>query len=814
MPANFLAQFPEIDLTSFLFGLILGGILWAIILKAAKVSHSGKKILVVKKEKAAGKSTTQLIEIINTNTLRICQTSHLAGFFIPLSKVYVPTELIYPYPYVDPTLDLPDAYESSQALPYIPELPEYYENIPLPSISLLSALSKQNLISIQGEIGSGKTTIVNAAISDIIEKNGDGLLFTECLPLYLHCSEIDIQNSENGDTFQRIGQSSQFADLHLPENAIKNLLTMHADSNKLILFIDGLDELDAQSINRYIDWIQKLLANHSNLRIVVSNNLSYTDDLEKLSFVTYFLSPLTSTKRQALKVNWYNAIFNSSIRDSLLAGSLIPEIDSIWSNQIIQPSNYFFTTLSLINDFSFSGNSGTQKTLLHSFISRFCSDNDDFEQLIKLAEEIFIRNDHLIDLDVINNLLKRSSVYEDQSSPQTPETEKTQPEESLFQKLVRTRIIVERKSNYFGFNSLLIFGFLLSDSYTRKTDSNWIYYYGNPLEETALRFNQQNDYLFQWLKQEDSPLHRNVSLLLKHMYKCQDNREELNQIAPVILSSLGSNSIPFSSRMKYLALLQHIDAQYAMKIFDILLAKKSSIATQMAAIGLGFLKSTESIAFLKSMLSDTPVLEKTFTALSLFRIWDSTSRKAIMEALTTGDDFFKRMLCEMFAIRLPEGKTLLLDMSSNGSIAIRKASIFGLKLIDDSEIVEHITRLIAVEKEWIVRDAAVRALEEINTNKLLLSHSAPPSPAGTDWLVAFASKQGTGISANTIPHDLLFDVVKNGTDPEKFAALNILKNNPSPTVVEYLTSLSVTQDYIGDRAYFYLSELFKKEIPN
>lgn len=812
MPANFLNRIPELDLVSFLFGLLLGGLLWAIILKVSKISSISKKFSFIGKEKTTRKSSAHLIEIINMNTLRVCQSSHLAGFFIPLAKVYVPLELIYPYPYLNPSLDLPDAYESSQALPYIPELPEYYENIPLPSISLLSALSKHNLISIQGEIGSGKTTIINAAMSDIIEKIGDGQLFTECFPIYLHYSGIDFQKSETIDPFVLISQSSQFSVLHLPETAVKKIITTYADANKLLLFIDGLDELDSQSINRYINWIQNLLANHPQLRIVVANNLSYSDDLEKIGFTTFFLSPLTATKHQSLKAHWSDVVFNSSIRDNLLSGSLIPEIDSIWSNQINQHTNFFFTTLSFINDFSLSGNSGTQKSLLHSFIIRLCNDIDDYECLKKLAEEIYIRSDHLIECDVLNNLLKRSSIPESQSSLTISATEKTQPEETLLQKLLRTRIIVERKPDYFGFHSLLIFGFLLGDSYTRKTDSNWIHYYSNPLEETALRFNQQSDYLFQWIQQPDSQLHRNVPMLLNHIYKCENNRNELNQIAPVLLSSLENNSIPFSSRLKYLSLLHHIDAQYAMKIIEYLLSNKSNSNKQMAIIGLGFQKSAESISLLRSMLSGLPVLEKTFAVLSLFRLWDSVSRKAIMESLTNGDDFFRRMVCEMFATRLPDGKDLLLDLSTNGSIAMRKASIFGLKLIKDTEIGEHITKVIAVEKEWIVRDTAVRALDEINTNKLNLNQSTPPQPDGIDWLVAFASKHGTGIAANTIPYELLFDVVKSGNDPEKFAALNILKNNPSTKVMEYLTSLSETQDYIGDRAYFYLSELLRREI--
>jgi hypothetical protein len=813
MPANFLNQLPEIDLVSFLFGLFLGGVLWAIILKVLKVSHTSKKRLVIKKEKTVKKSSSQLVETIKVSTLRTCQSSHLAGFLFPLSTVYVPTELIYPYPYVDPSFDLPDAYESSQALPYIPELPEYYENIPLPSISLLSALAKQKLISIHGDIGSGKSTIMHAAISDIIEKNGEGLQFDECLPLYLQCSEFDCHKSENTDPFESITQAYQFTELHLPENALKNLLTTYMDSSKLILFIDGLDELDSQQFQIYTTWLHKLLASRSQLRVVVTGNLTYSDELESIGFITYFVSPLINSVRETLKSNWSNAIINSSIRESLLKESSIAEIETIWSNQKNLHLNHFFSTLSLLNDFSFSGNSGTQKSLLHSYILRFCREHTDYQRLKVLAEEIYIRNDHLIERDAIAKLLKQVPNLEDHSPLQVPESENVNQEETLFQKLVRARIIVERKPGYFGFQSLLVFGFLLGESYTLRTDSSWVFYYNNPLEEAALRFNPQSEYILQWIQQSDTPLHRNISLLSNHMFKCKNNRSEFHQIAPVIISSLENNSISFSSRLKYLSLLYTVDTQYAIKIFEYLLSKKSSHNKQMAAIGLGFQKTTESVALLKTILSDSSVIEKLFSVLSLFRLSDSTSLKLIMETLTTGDDFFRRIVCEMLACRLPEGKNLLLKLSTNGSIAMRKASIFGLKLIKDISIVEHITRRIAEEKEWIVRDTAVRALEEINTNKLSLNHYATPTPDNLDWLVAYASKLGTGISANSIPYELLYDVVKNGNDPDKFAALNILKNNPSPQVIQYFANLSDTQDYIGDRAYFFLSELLRKEIP-
>ncbi len=104
-----------------------------------------------------------------------------------------------------------------------------------------------------------------------------------------------------------------------------------------------------------------------------------------------------------MKTHWIDAIFNSSMRDTFLGKSVISEIETIWSNQVNQHSNFFFTTLALINDISFSGNSGSQRSLIYSYIFRFCDDTDDYERLKKLAEELYINNEHLIERDVFFN---------------------------------------------------------------------------------------------------------------------------------------------------------------------------------------------------------------------------------------------------------------------------------------------------------------------------------------------------------------------------------------------------------------------------
>lgn len=810
MLGNYFSFLPEIDLLSFILGLALGGALWAFLSRIFKSSRKVKVVKTVKKDKFRPKTAAQLAERLNTNTLRFSQANHLAGFLVPLTEIFVDTKLIYPYPYVDPKTDIADAYESSQAFPFLPQHPEYYENIPMPSIGLISALLKHNLVSIQGEIGSGKTTLFSAVVSDIIERKGDGAQLNGFLPLSIHCSEIDLQKIDEENPLFNLVKLGQLSDLHQPDTALKNFLSTYLDAGKLIVFLDGLDELDSHFFNQYVFWINTLVKQYPQLRLAINVDRIYAKDLEVLGFIKYFISPLNSSIQQVLHENWRNAIIKSNIRNSLFLNN-IDDIDLLWENQKRVSSNFFFATLSLLNDFSLSGKASSKKLLLQSHLSRVCFSSEEITRLRKAAEELYIRQDHLLERGTLNSIFGNKLTLDSGTNLGISIPEKTQGDETLLDRLIRSHILVERQINRFGFCSLHFFGYLLSESYSRKTDSDWKYYQCNPLEEIALRYNTQTDYMDTWIQDTDFPLGRNISLLSRHFHKLTADNTQLNKIAPTVLSGLTNNSSSLSNRLQYLSLLLPLETQFVNKIFEFLISSKATLNKQLAIIGLGFQRSAEGIALVKSTLTGLTSLEKILCTITFFRLWDSTSRKYVNEFLSGGDDYLRRIVCELYALKYPSGKALLIDNSINGSIAIRKASIFGLKLIDSPDIEEHITRRIAEEKEWIVRDAAVRALEEINTGKLLLHHDTPPLPDKSDWLVEFASKSGMGISPNSYPFDVLFEVMKSGTDLEKMAALKMLGTNASLKAVEFLSTLSSNHDYLGDRAHFYLAEIIQNE---
>jgi HEAT repeat protein len=77
------------------------------------------------------------------------------------------------------------------------------------------------------------------------------------------------------------------------------------------------------------------------------------------------------------------------------------------------------------------------------------------------------------------------------------------------------------------------------------------------------------------------------------------------------------------------------------------------------------------------------------------------------------------------------------------------------------------------DKEWVVRNAAIQALEEIHQPN---PHVPQPLPALTEttWLVEFASKQGMGIAEGEQALNLVLQALKTGTEDERLAALEYI----------------------------------------
>ena len=385
MPANLFKQFPHIDLFSFIAGLVLGAILYFVFVRLFKLFIQIRSTRIKTKEKTQTVSKVKLIDRYKLDLLKRAQSDHLLGPLFPLSEIFVSVPLIYPYPYVDPKAKLVDTIEASSLLPFVTDTPEFYETIPFRSRSLLSAIKDHRLLLIQGQIGAGKTTLINNAISNILENKLDSAALSGSTPIYAHFSEINIASVVKEDPLQILFEISQFRALNTSKSILEATFIPVITQGNAILFLDGLDEAAPSVISEFTFWLESIIKACPLLKIVLAVNPAFTDGLQRIGFVTYLISPVNLGIRKELRKKLTLSLRKFQIF-ALPPTSVVPISEDSWIRQNEGYTDLFTITLSLIADLSLSGTAQGRSSLLQSFINRFCSDIHNMTGYLELRD--------------------------------------------------------------------------------------------------------------------------------------------------------------------------------------------------------------------------------------------------------------------------------------------------------------------------------------------------------------------------------------------------------------------------------------------
>jgi hypothetical protein len=110
-------------------------------------------------------------------------------------------------------------------------------------------------------------------------------------------------------------------------------------------------------------------------------------------------------------------------------------------------------------------------------------------------------------------------------------------------------------------------------------------------------------------------------------------------------------------------------------------------------------------------------------------------------------------------------------------LLVRRSVAYGLGRIPESWAKDLIDHMETEDDQWAVRNAAM----EVNECSQKLNPHIPqrlPPPTESPWIIAFAGKQGLGVSPDKPPIDLLLMALKSGTEEERLASLAYLRMMP------------------------------------
>jgi HEAT repeat protein len=188
--------------------------------------------------------------------------------------------------------------------------------------------------------------------------------------------------------------------------------------------------------------------------------------------------------------------------------------------------------------------------------------------------------------------------------------------------------------------------------------------------------------------------------------------------------------------------------------------------------------------------------------MALFAMNRDDTLEFTVKILLQADEDLRRTAAELLTLDPFEGYSVLKDGISQQDLLVRRAVVFGLGLLRNDWSRNLLQQLQASEAQWVVRTAAVQALESLDSidpaipHKILEPHLSP-------WLIQAASNNGEGISPGIQPIGLLLKLLDNGTDEEKHGVLDYLSLTDQESVIVRIYDVMFSQqDQIREAAFY------------
>lgn len=169
------------------------------------------------------------------------------------------------------------------------------------NMDLEDLFSKSNLLWIDGDAGSGKSTLMQWIAVNSASNNGDLLPdFKDSIPFLI---ELRKQDAKNISIKKAVDSVMYDSDCQMPDNWISKCL----ETGNAIVLIDGFDEVRATDRDSVLDWIEDYIAKYPKMRIVVTSRPQAGKNIGK-KFARCRLLPMTREKVNLFLEYWHEAV--------------------------------------------------------------------------------------------------------------------------------------------------------------------------------------------------------------------------------------------------------------------------------------------------------------------------------------------------------------------------------------------------------------------------------------------------------------------------------------------------------------------------
>lgn len=725
--------------------------------------------------------------------LKQAQRQHLANQLFPLDDLIVQPKLIVPPPLYEPGVWSAAEDITTSTIPFLIDWPEFSSTYQAHSCSLAEALREGANIIVIGQPGSGKTITLADFASQVARKSTPANLFHDHIVLFLHiCDLFPLEKSLEKPLGKIVEIVTQNASRQI-QKRLPKWINYKVGEGKAILLLDGLDELPQKHFDQASAFVATLINENPKIQVVTTASTEYTGSLNHLGFTPIPVASWTKIEKIKLIEKWEKA-WTKSLYETNQYFDIDTALINSWFILDRFDENPLELTLKLWAAYAGDVVGASSGNEIYAHLLRMSKrDQQSIQAMGQIAlQMVSTEEPFLASKDVENwarewNQKTKQMVFSSKTGDQGEKEDFAISGRAAkeFQNLVDAGIVRECYENRIFFSHPSFTSYLAA--YTTNALSSSVSVLSMPEWNNPSRWSTRlqtfkylpytpdvDQIVNKYLQLDDEITYVN----LLNISRWSKNIPNTSQWYGKVLRSLAAivqkedNSLSLRARAM-LALASTGDSGIAPFIKGMLGSGKASFR-QLAALGCGLLQDVSAIDTLTHLLTDPVPTVHRAASLALINIGSRTAIDAVAYLLLNGTEQQRQAAAEAITNHPIESVGILQEGSAMDDLHVRRAVVFGLKRIAKPWAKDILQKMSIEEKEWVVRDAAVHAVEALSQEYTVGIYPLKP-PSETPWLLAFAGERGLGISPGKSANDLLLMALKEGSEEQKIAALSYLK---------------------------------------
>jgi HEAT repeat protein len=723
------------------------------------------------------------------DVVRLAQESHLAAPLFSLDEIVIQPRFMSPPPYVMPEETLPPDDVYSVTLSYMPEWPELAALYKAPTLTLQDVLSGGANLALISNPGNGKTVTLNYLAAQVARRDSAFLELNDPVPVLVHAAELQLPAKDDNLTetlyYALYEKVSTLVEARLPK-----FLETIFDRKIALLLVDGIDELPPEQQDQVVEYISMLNATYPGNRMLIALSPEYLPELKAIDMIPItlagwdqrtanrFIHKWAEIWNQYPLVETWSQALPEKPEDFILTGWLTQE------TRMLSPLAVTLKTWSV-----FAGDTlgSTIADSIEAYVRRMTANTANAQQALEqLATQMIITAQPILQKSEAGSQVAEFESSEDaleEISPTEDSGISKRKVKQLLPELEKSKLIVFRPGSMVSFANPTIMGYLAAGGIAKGgggeilQQPNWT---GKSLalEFLAAKADISRLVSDMFANQKDDALRRKALTTGRWASHAPTKASWRASVMRGMAAIINDSSVPLGIRLRSLIALINTGDPVISQFFHQLIKAERHELRAFGALGLGAVQDEKAVYVLEQLLDDPAPIVNRAAGLGLVAIDTKQALDAASRALLEGNEEVQRAVAEAFATHPEEGHAILQDGAHyEPNLLVRRAVVYGLAHINEPWSIELLKEIQVEDDQWIVRSAATEALEKLEGGNPHIPKALPPL-FNTPWLIAFASRRGTGVPPGEGAWDILQTALKEGNADEQLAAMYLYRTAP------------------------------------